>query len=74
VIADQADRATLAHQSRAGIGLDAVAEHVAETPELLHPRRLRRLQDGLEGRQVGVNIADGPDPQAAQPKGIPAAA
>ena len=44
VVADQRDRAALADQGGAGVGLDPIAEHVAEAPDLLDPGRVDRLR------------------------------
>lgn len=58
VVADEADGAALAHQVRALVGLGAVAEHVAEAPDLLDSHVVGRPEDRLEGGQVGVDVAD----------------
>ena len=65
VVADQADLAALADQRRAGVGIGAVADQVAEAPDLLDAGRLDRREDGLEGGQVGVDVADDGYAQAA---------
>ena len=50
--------AALAHQRRAGVGLGAVADHVAEAPDLLDAGLVDRREDGLEGLPVGVDVAE----------------
>ena len=50
VVADQADRAALAHQGGAGVGLGAVADHVAEAPDLLGAGRRRSPRGRPRGR------------------------
>jgi hypothetical protein len=58
VVPDQADLAALAHQLGAAVGLGAVADHVAEAPDLLHLGGVDRAQRGLERGQVGMDVAD----------------
>jgi arginyl-tRNA synthetase len=58
VVAGQAGAAALAHQSGAGIRLGAVADHVAEAPDLVDGGLLDRREDGLEGLPVGVDVAE----------------
>ena len=65
VVADQADVAALADQVGAGVGLGAVADDVAEAPDLLDAGLVDRREDGLEGGQVGVDVADDGCAQAA---------
>ena len=50
----------------AGVGLGAVADHVAEAPDLLDAGLVDRREDGLEGGQVGVDVADDGYAQAGQ--------
>ena len=50
----------------AGVGLGPVADHVAEAPDLLDPGLVDRREDRLEGRQVGVDVADDGDAQGGQ--------
>ena len=66
VVADQRDRAALADQGGAGVGLDPVAEHVAEAPDLLGAGLLDRREHGLERRQIGVDVGNCGDPHAGQ--------
>ena len=65
VVADQADVAALADQVGAGVGLGAVADDVAEAPDLVDAGVVDRREDGLEGGQVGVDVADDGYAQAA---------
>ncbi len=66
VVADQRDRAALAHEGGAGIGLDPVAEHVAEAPDLLGAGLLDRLEHGFQRGQIGVDVGNCGDPHAGQ--------
>ena len=45
-------------QRRAGVGLGAVADHVAEAPDLVDAGLVDRREDGFERRQVGVDVAE----------------
>ena len=65
VVAGEADGAALLDQVGAGVGLGAVADDVAEAPDLLDAGRVDRREDGLERGLVGVNIADDGGTQAA---------
>ena len=65
VVADQAEVAALADQLRAGVGLGAVADDVAEAPELLDAGFVDRRENGLEGGLVGVDVAEDGYAQAA---------
>jgi hypothetical protein len=58
VVADQAGLAVLAHQLDALVGAGAVADDVAQAPELVHPGVLDVVEDGLQGRQVRVDVAE----------------
>ena len=58
MVAGQAERASLADQLGAGVGLGAVADDVAEAPDLVDLRLLDRVQAGLEGGQVGMDVGD----------------
>ena len=49
----------------AGVGLGAVADHVAEAPDLLDAAVVDRREHGLEGGQVGVDVAENGYAQAA---------
>src|SRR4051794_15098467 len=62
VVARQADRAVLAGELDAFLRLGAVADEVAQAPDLLHALALGVLEDGLEGRKVPVDIRDERDP------------
>ena len=57
--------AALADQLRAGVGLGAVADDVAEAPDLLDVGRVDRPEDRLEGGLVGVDVAEDGYAQAA---------
>src|SRR4029077_2589620 len=70
VVADQADVAAIADQLGAEVGIGAVADHVAEAPELLDRRLLARAEHGLEGRPVGVDVVETGSAQAGS---VPAA-
>ena len=75
VVADQADVAALADQVGAGVGLGAVADDVAEAPDLVDAGLVDRREDGFEGGLVGVDVADDGCTQAAsvpvrQPRSI----
>ena len=56
VVAVQGDRAALPHQRRALVRLGAVADHVAEAPDLLRPGGLDRLEHRLQGREIGMDV------------------
>ena len=58
VIADQAQRAALGDQARALVRLSAVPHHVPEAPELIGAGALDVGEHRLQGRQVGVDVAD----------------
>ena len=45
--------------------IGAVADEVAEAPELVDAALLDRVEDGLEGGQVGVDVAENGYTQAA---------
>lgn len=65
VVADQADVAAFADKCRAGVGIGAVADQVAEAPNLVDPGLLDRRENALEGGKIGVDIADDGYAQAA---------
>ena len=58
VVAGQADRGVAAGQVDARVGLGAVADEVAQAPHLLAFGGLDRVQHGLEGVAVAVDIGD----------------
>jgi hypothetical protein len=58
VVAGEAEVATLGGELRAVVGLGAVADDVAETPDLVRVRLLDLGEHRLEGGQVGVDVAD----------------
>ena len=59
VVADQGQRAALGDEARALVGLRAVADHVAEAPGLVDPRRAPDLgEHRFEGGQVRVDVRD----------------
>ena len=58
--------AALADQVGAGVGLGAVADHVAEAPDLLDAGLVDRREDGLERGQVGVDVGDHGDAHGGQ--------
>ena len=66
MVAGQAERAPLADQLRAGVGLGAVADDVAEAPDLVDLRLPDRVQAGLEGGQVGMDVSDHRDAHGGQ--------
>ena len=57
VVADQTKLAALGHEAGALVGLGAVADHVAEAPELADAGPLDVGQYGFERRQVRVDVA-----------------
>ena len=57
VVSDQAERAALGHQLGALVGLGAVADHVAQAPDL-STGAVDAGEHRLEGGQVGVDVAD----------------
>jgi len=56
VVAGQADRAVALGELDAGVRLGAVADQVAEAPDLVHARLVGRGQHGAEGRAVAVDV------------------
>ena len=56
VVAVQDEGAALPHQGRALVRLGAVADHVAEAPDLLRTGSLDRLEHCFQGREIGVDI------------------
>jgi hypothetical protein len=58
VIADQAEVTRLSSQRHALIRLAAVADEVAEIPDLVDSGHADVVEHGLERGQVGVNVAD----------------
>ena len=69
VVAGQADRGVPAGQLDAGVGLGAVADEVAEAPHLLALGRLDRVEHGLEGVPVAVDVGDDRDSHLARLEG-----
>jgi arginyl-tRNA synthetase len=65
VVADQADVAAALDQVGAGVRLGAVADHVAEAPDLLDRGQGHLLEHCLESGLVGVDIAEDGCAQAA---------
>ena len=62
VVAGQADRRVLAGEVDAGVGIGAVADQVAEAPQLLAVRvALIGLEHRLEGVAVAVDVGDDRD-------------
>ena len=66
VVADQAEVAALADEIGARVRLRPVADHVSQAPDLLDTGLLDLLEDGLQGREVGVDIGDGRNPHGGQ--------
>ena len=58
MVSDQADIAGLPNRLGATVGLGAVADDVAQAPDLVRGGALDLLEDGLEGGQVRVDVAD----------------
>ena len=73
VVADQAHLAALASQSRAGVRLRAVADHVAKAPDLVDPAVLDVGEDRLEGGQVAVDVGEDRDAHGGQGTRVPPA-
>ena len=61
VVAGEADRRVPPRQLDAGVGLGAVADEVAEAPQLLGVRRRDRLEHRLERVAVAVDVGDDRD-------------
>ena len=66
VVARQAQRAALADQLGAGVGLGAVADDVPEAPDLLDLRVGDRVEAALERGQVGMYVGDHRDAHGGQ--------
>ena len=64
VVAGQADRAVVAASSHAGVGLGAVADEVAEAPQLVGVGGLDVGEHRLEGVAVAVDVGDDRDVHA----------
>jgi len=58
VVPDQAHRARLAGELDARVGVGAVADQVAEAPDLLEPGALDVVEDRAERGQVGVDVRE----------------
>jgi STE24 endopeptidase len=63
VVAREADRHALARDLDAGVGLGAVADQVAQAPDLLGARAAGVVQHRLEGVTVTVDVRDDGDVQ-----------
>ncbi len=61
VVAGQADRTMLLRQRHAGVRIGAVADEVAEAPQLLAVGLGDRIEHGLERVAVAVNVGDNGD-------------
>jgi hypothetical protein len=61
MVAHQAQLAALGHQLGALVGLRAVADHVAQAPDLLDPGLVDRGQHGLGGREIAVDVGEDGD-------------
>ena len=61
VVAGQAHRGVLARELHAGVGLGAVADEVAEAPQLGGVAGGDRLERRLEGVPVGMDVGDDRD-------------
>ena len=64
VVAGEADRAVRAGQRDAGVRLGAVADEVAEAPQLVRAVGLRCRDHGLEGLPVAVDVGRDRDAHA----------
>ena len=58
VVPDQTDLTPVPREIDAEIGIGAVADHVAEAPALVDSDVVAVAEDRLEGRQVGVDVAE----------------
>jgi arginyl-tRNA synthetase len=70
VIADQAGVAAFAGEHGAGVGVGAVADQVAQAPNLVDLGIVDRREDGLEGLPVGVDVAEDGYAQAGSVPGF----
>jgi hypothetical protein len=58
VVADQREVAAFAHERRALVRLGAIADEVAEAPDLVDSGLVDRREDGFERGQVGVDVTE----------------
>ena len=61
MVAGQAHRGVLARELHAGVGVGAVADEVAEAPQLGGVARGDRVEHRLEGVPVAVDVGDDRD-------------
>ena len=66
MVAGEAERASLSDELGAGVGIRPVADDVPEAPDVVDARLLDRVEAGLEGGQVGVDVGDHGDSQGRQ--------
>ena len=69
VVSGEADHGLIARELDAGVGLCAVADEVAETPDLIDGAARDVSEHGLERVPVCVNVRDDCDPHRARRTG-----